>query len=127
MPPSWRSPGCSPRRCRPRRPEDSRGSSTPAETLDRPPERRQDLRGQRVRAEGGGARRFPSEGGANDRRTAPRTVRIVGWGDEPEADLEAAGVLENHAGQAAGERGPQAREGWIGRRPGRGREIDERG
>src|SRR5262245_58732525 len=67
----------------------------PGEAFDRPPERREDLRGEVVRAQRGGPGRLPPEGRTDDRRAAPGSLGIFRRGHEPEPDLEPPGVLED--------------------------------
>src|SRR5437870_4019523 len=74
-----------------------RPSAAP-EAFDRPPERRQHLRRERVLAQRRGARRLPAERRPDDGGAAPGPFRILRRDDEPEPDLQPAGVLEDQTG-----------------------------
>ena len=93
-----------------------RPASALGEALDRPPEGGQHLGGELVRAHRRGPRGLPAERRSDDRGAAPRPLRVVRRHDVTEPDLEAPGVLEDQAGQPAGERRPEAGEGRLRRR-----------
>ena len=56
---------------------------------------------------------------------APRTRRVLGRGERPEAHLQPAVVLEDQAGQRPGDRRAETGERRIGRRPGGGGDVAE--
>ena len=56
---------------------------------------------------------------------APRPVRVVGRGDQPEPHLEPPGILEDQARQRAADGRTEPAEGRVGRRPGVGRDVAE--
>ena len=77
---------------------------------------------------GASTRRAPAPSGTPRGRLPGSATGAPGSpaGRPPEPDLEPARVLEDQAGQAAGQRRPQAGERRLRRWPGRGRELDER-
>jgi hypothetical protein len=96
-----------------------------AEGLERAPEGRERLGGELGIAHHSGAGGLPANGEPDQRGASPGPLGIRGRDHRAEAELEPTILLEHEAGEAAGERWPDAGERRIGWRTGRRGEIGE--
>ncbi len=114
-------------RSRPNGPSDSPGGrSGPVQALDRSAESGEDRLSQLVGPHRRGTGRFEAERCADHERCSPRTIRIIGWDDRSQPQLEAPGILEDQAGQGPGDRRTQSGKRRIRRRPALGCHVAER-